>query len=61
MNFRGCACVNPKYIFFCILEHLDGIYVEMSVQALEIFLFNRSTEQSVNYHLREFNIPKKKH
>ena len=32
---------------------------ERSIQALDICLFIRLTEQSVNHHLREFNIPKK--
>ena len=52
-------------IYFCILEHLDGVYVEMSMNPnheyrLWTFVFLiRLTEQSVNYHLREFNVPQK--
>ena len=64
MNFRGRTCVNPKYIF-CILEHVNGVYVEMSMNPNDqyrlwtfVFLI-RLTEQSVNHHLREFNIPQK--
>ena len=57
MNFRGRLC--------CILEHLDGVYVEMSMNPnhqyrlwTSVFLI-RLTEHSVNRHLREFNTLKK--
>ena len=30
MNFRG-ACVKPKFFFFCILERVDGVNGEISI------------------------------
>ena len=46
---------------------MDGVYVEISMNPNDqyrlwtfVFLI-RLTEQSVNHHLREFNIPQKKH
>ena len=46
---------------------MDSVYVEISMNTNDqyrlwtfVFLI-RLTEQSVNNHLREFNIPKKKH
>ena len=45
---------------------LDGVYVEISMNPndqyrLSTFVFLiRLTEQSVNHHLRQFNIPEKK-
>ena len=54
MNFRGRVC-----------EPSNGVYVEISMNLndqyrLWTFLIC-ITEQSVNHHLREFNIPQKKH
>ena len=63
-SFRTRVC-EPKIYIFCILDHVDGVYVEMSMNLndqyrLWTFAFLiRLTEQSVNHHLREFNIPKK--
>ena len=58
------AYVHPKYIF-CILWHVDDVYVEISMNPNDqyrlwtfVFLI-RLTEQSVNHHLRKFNIPQK--
>ena len=52
VNFRGRACVNPRYIFFVFIKRGRCLCwnINESERSIQV------TEQSVNHHLREFNI-----
>ena len=59
------ACVNLKYIFFVFWNTWTAFKLKcqwirtINTGFWHLFFLIRLTEQSVNHHLREFNIPKK--